>query len=91
MVPSKGQVHKVILSFPLPLLVSLRRIVNISLNVSLNPIGNQKYLLSLENIDISLKNNQEQTALDIAVTNDNREMLELFQNYFETQATKTFK
>ena len=56
-----------------------------------NKFEHVKYLLSLENIDISLKNKQGQTALDIAVTNDNQEIIELFQNYFETQATKTFK
>ena len=56
-----------------------------------NKFEHVKYLLSLENIDISLKNKQGQTALDIAVTNDNQEIIELFQNYFETQATKTSK
>lgn len=56
-----------------------------------NKFEHVKYLLSLENIDISLKNKQGQTALDIALTNDNREIIELFQNYFETQATKTSK
>lgn len=56
-----------------------------------NKFEHVKYLLSLENIDISLKNKQGQTALDIAVTNDNQEIIELFQNYFEMQATKTSK
>ena len=56
-----------------------------------NKFEHVKYLLSLENIDISLKNNQGQTALDIAVRNDNQEIIELFQNYFEMQATKTSK
>jgi len=48
-----------------------------------NKFEHVKYLLSLENIDISLKNKQGQAALDIALTNDNREIIELFQNYFE--------
>jgi len=48
-----------------------------------NKFDHVKYLLSLENIDLSLKNKQGQTALDIAFTNDNREIIELFQNYFE--------
>ena len=56
-----------------------------------NKFEHVKYLLSLENIDISLKNKQGQTALDIAVTNDNQEIIELFQKYFEMQATKTSK